>query len=179
MVLTTAHVINMLTGGHFINASHARVEFISNSQRKAQTKQKLHVIQEFYSINQLNFLEGIQTETYEEAPMTFTEADFRGVYCPHNDALLITAHLGMWRVQRIFVDGGASASVIFSNCFSKMKLSEDLIVPEENPVVGFANDANQAVGRVCLPVALMNKVINVEFILIGFASAYNAILGRD
>ncbi|KAF5206873.1 hypothetical protein FRX31_003540 [Thalictrum thalictroides] len=60
-----------------------------------------------------------------------------------------------------------------------MKLSGDLIIPEDNPIIGFDGTTSQAVGRISLPVATAQKVASIDFMLMNCKSTYNAILGRD
>ncbi|KAF5197522.1 hypothetical protein FRX31_012891 [Thalictrum thalictroides] len=124
-------------------------------------RDKTKYLREYYYVNQLNFLEGLKVISYEDEPLCFTEKDLIGVFCPHNDALVITAWVAMWRVQRIMVDAGSSASVLFSNCYSQMQLAGDLIIPEDNPVVGFDGTAAKAVGRISLTINVGHKLASM------------------
>ncbi|KAF5175956.1 hypothetical protein FRX31_034457 [Thalictrum thalictroides] len=102
-----------------------RVSTLSRRQVKNAHRDKTKYLREYYYVNQLNFLEGLKVISYEDEPLCFTEKDLIGIFCPHNDALVITAWVAMWRVQRIMVDVGSSASVLFSNCYSQMQLAGD------------------------------------------------------
>ncbi|KAF5185234.1 hypothetical protein FRX31_025179, partial [Thalictrum thalictroides] len=129
-----------ITIHNVINACFARVSTLSRRQVKNAHRDKTKYLREYYYVNQLNFLK-----------------DLIGVFCPHNDALVITAWVAMWRVQRIMVDAGSSASILFSNCYSQMQLAGDLIIPEDNPVVGFDGTAAKAVGRISLTINVGHK----------------------
>ncbi|KAF5194600.1 hypothetical protein FRX31_015814 [Thalictrum thalictroides] len=140
---------------------------------------KTHYLREYYHANQLNFLEGLKVVSYEDEILSFTEKDLIGVFWPHNDALVITVWVAMWRVQRIMVDVGSSASVLFFTCYSQMKLAGDLIIPEDNLVVGFDGTAAKAVGRISLTINVGHEVVDVYFFLMDCKSSNNAIFGRD
>ncbi|KAF9605217.1 hypothetical protein IFM89_014330 [Coptis chinensis] len=72
--------------------------------------------------------------------LTFTEEDERGVYYPHNDAVVIIAWVGISRVQRILIDTGSSACILFSGCYSVMNLDDDLIQEDDIPIIGFKSN---------------------------------------
>ena len=126
-----------------------------------------------------NFKDRINTETWKPRPLTWSEEDSIRVLMPHYDPIVITASVGMWNMERILVDEGSAASVIFANCYEKMNIPADLILEEHNPVFGFNGQKARPIGRVVLNVARMGKVFTVDFLLIDAKSPYNAILGRD
>ena len=66
-------------------------------------------------IHGFNFRDRINTESWEEEPITWSAADSVGVLMPHYDPIMITADVGLWNMERILVDEGSAASVIFSN----------------------------------------------------------------
>ncbi|XP_052209253.1 uncharacterized protein LOC127812767 [Diospyros lotus] len=49
--------------------------------------------------------------------ITFSEEDARDIHWPHNDALVIRAHIGNMEVRRIMVDTGNSVNVMYRACF--------------------------------------------------------------
>ncbi|KAF5205188.1 hypothetical protein FRX31_005225 [Thalictrum thalictroides] len=80
-----------ITTHNVINACFARVSTLSRRQVKNAHRDKTKYLREYYYVNQLNFLEGLKVISYEDEPLCFTEKDLIGVFCPHNDALVITA----------------------------------------------------------------------------------------
>ncbi|XP_024028933.1 uncharacterized protein LOC112093844 [Morus notabilis] len=57
---------------------------------------------------------------YEDAEITFLEADVRGVHFPQSDALVVKAMIGNHSVCRILVDNGSSVDILYSDCLDKM-----------------------------------------------------------
>ena len=49
--------------------------------------------------------------------ITFSEEDDRDVCLPHNDALVIHAHVGNMEIRRIMVDTRSSVNVMYKTCF--------------------------------------------------------------
>ncbi|KAF9598995.1 hypothetical protein IFM89_033340 [Coptis chinensis] len=109
----------------------------SNRERKWSMKRKIQKIGSWNHVNIINFKSGFYAETIVERGLTFTEEDERGVYYPHNDVVVITTWVGIRRVQRILIDTGSSACILFSGCYSVMNLDEDLIQEDDTPIIGF------------------------------------------
>ncbi|KAF9603338.1 hypothetical protein IFM89_034687 [Coptis chinensis] len=94
---------------------HAQVAICSsNRERKWSMKPKIQKIGSWNHVNSINFKSGFYVETIVEGDLTFTEEDERGVYYPHNDAVVITAWVGIRRVQRILIDTDSFACILFS-----------------------------------------------------------------
>ena len=70
-------------------------------------------------------------------PITFNNDDLRGLLLPHDDALVISAIVANFIVQRILVDNGSSADILFISTFEKMKIGLDKLHPFLTPLVGF------------------------------------------
>ncbi|GFY80843.1 hypothetical protein Acr_01g0006520 [Actinidia rufa] len=70
-------------------------------------------------------------------PITFNNYNLRGLQLPHDDALVISAVIANFNVQRILVDNGISTSILFISAFDKMKIGLDKLHPFHTPLVGF------------------------------------------
>ncbi|XP_052171494.1 uncharacterized protein LOC127787473 [Diospyros lotus] len=57
--------------------------------------------------------------------ITLSEDDARDIYWPHNDTLVIRAHIGNMEVRRIMVDTGSSVNVMYRACFDQMGLGPE------------------------------------------------------
>ncbi|XP_026383852.1 uncharacterized protein LOC113279374 [Papaver somniferum] len=123
----------------------------------------------------------IGTETLEEGKteISFSNADIAGVYQPHNDAIVILALIGMYKVRRVLVDTGSSISVIFSGAYSSMSFSESQVEADDNPIIGFSGETMTAMGRINLPTMVGGRTVMQYFSLLDCRAPYNAILGRD
>lgn len=65
----------------------------------------------------------------------------------------------------LLIDEGSKSNIMFSNCFEKMKLPQDVITTNTGDVYGFEGNKSNPVGRVPLDVTLMAKVLTVDFVL--------------
>ncbi|CAA0827106.1 Unknown protein, partial [Striga hermonthica] len=83
--------------------------------------------------------------------MNFVLADMGEVERPHNDALMITAQISGYEVQRIFVDTGSSVNVIFYNCLKRMELDIELS-PLHTSLFGFNGSEVAPLGETTLAV---------------------------
>ncbi|XP_026416256.1 uncharacterized protein LOC113311665 [Papaver somniferum] len=171
------HVIN----AHVINVSHARIHSMTRRASEDETRTKLRQLKEWYLTNHIDFVSGNGAEIRELGctKIEFSEADMICVYTPHNDVIVITAWIGMFRVHRILVDTGSSVSVLFSGAYSSMNLPHDLIEEDENPIGGFSGEVTKKIGKVKIPIIVADKSVLGNFLLLDCRSPYNAIVGRD
>lgn len=164
-----------------IRVSHARIDSASRNAYEKATRLKLRQIQDWRVSNKVDYANLIDTETLEEGKteISFSKADLVGVYQPHNDAIVILALIGMYKVRRVLIDTGSSISVIFSGAYSSMNLHEGQIESDESPIVGFSGESVMAIGRVRLPTTVGGKTVMQYYSLLDCRAPYNAILGRD
>ncbi|XP_057515034.1 uncharacterized protein LOC130796691 [Actinidia eriantha] len=115
-------------------------------------------------------------------PITFNNDDLRGLHLPHDDALVVSAVIANFNVQRIFVDNGSSADILFISAFNKMKIGLDKLHPFYTPLVGFGGNTTHPLGWIKLPVTLGMEPHQItiwqDFIVVDCPSPYNAILDR-
>ena len=86
---------------------------LSSSQKSHTKSASRRVEEEIYNISLL--------VAGAHLPITFTNEDLRGLHLPHNDALVVSAIIVNFNVQRILVDNGSSATIFFVSAFDKMK----------------------------------------------------------
>ncbi|XP_057484602.1 uncharacterized protein LOC130770973 [Actinidia eriantha] len=115
-------------------------------------------------------------------PITFNNDDLRGLHLPHDDALVVTAVIANFNIQRILVDNGSSTDILFISAFNKMKMGLDKLHPFHSPLVGFGGNTTHPLGWIKLPVTLGVEPHQItlwqDFIVVDCPSPYNAILGR-
>ena len=73
-------------------------------------------------------------------PITSTRADLRGPHLPHDYALVVSAIIANFNVQRILIDNGSSVDILFVSTFDKMKIGRDRFNDHENVVYSPLND---------------------------------------
>ncbi|XP_074374533.1 uncharacterized protein LOC141714939 [Apium graveolens] len=119
----------------------------------------------------------------EDEPIYFSNADYEGMDPEHNQALVVTLDIAENEVQRILVDNGSSANIVFEHTLNRMKLGHlrmDSCL--EDPLYGFGNNMIPIHGVIYLPMVFgtaPRQVSHVmKFYVISAASSYNMILGR-
>jgi hypothetical protein len=90
---------------------------------------------------------------WDKVPITFTEEDFKLKLANHNDAMVIEVNIAGWVIEKILVDNGSSADILFFKTFKKMNLSQHMLHPSEYPLQGFGGKPIKPVGKVSLPVS--------------------------
>ncbi|KAL0455923.1 UNVERIFIED_CONTAM: hypothetical protein Slati_0931500 [Sesamum latifolium] len=108
-------IIRMITGGPVGDDSHhARNAEIRRAHSEAITKI-------------------LDVEATEDTPIIqFGRAERSGPRSTHNDALVITALLANYEVERIFIDSESSADILFGKAFDQMQLGD---APLEEAVI--------------------------------------------
>ncbi|XP_026435111.1 uncharacterized protein LOC113332820 [Papaver somniferum] len=164
-----------------IRVSHARVNTTSIKARENATRLKLRHINDWRVSNKVDYASLIGTKTLEEGKteISFSNADLAGVYQTHNDAIVILALIGMYKVRRVLVDTGSSINVIFSGAYSSMSLREIQVEADDNHIIGFSRETMTAIVRINLPTMVGGRTVMQYFSLLDFRAPYNAILGRD
>lgn len=65
-----------------------------------------------------DFKDSISTEILEKPNargITFYESDMDEVLVPHNDPVLITAHVGEFRISQLLINEGSALSLLYKN----------------------------------------------------------------
>ncbi|GFZ06814.1 hypothetical protein Acr_18g0009840 [Actinidia rufa] len=119
----------------------------------------------------------------DQTPITFSNDDLRGLHLPHDDALVVSAVIANFNVQRILIDNGSSADILFISAFEKMKIGLDKLHPFHTPLIGFGGNTTHPLGWINLPITLGTEPHQItiwqDFIVVDCPSPYNAILGRS
>ncbi|KAL5541827.1 hypothetical protein UlMin_009537 [Ulmus minor] len=101
---------------------------------------------------------------FSDDPIIFTESEARGLWHPHNDAIIVTLRIAGRKVFRILVNNGSS------------------VEPTASSLSSFTGDSISSEGILNLPVELGSSpcqhIQAVDFVLVDCPSPYNAIIGR-
>ncbi|GFY91128.1 hypothetical protein Acr_07g0013240 [Actinidia rufa] len=90
----------------------------------------------------------------DQTPITFSNDDLRGLHLPHDDALVVSAVIANFNVQRILIDNGSSADILFISAFERMKIGQDKLHPFHTPLIGFGGNTTHPLGWINLPITL-------------------------
>nr|GFA01800.1 reverse transcriptase domain-containing protein [Tanacetum cinerariifolium] len=102
-----------------------------------------------------------------------------------DDSLIIKADVGITYIQRIYMDGGRSAEIMYEHCFEQLtpEEKEAMRLPTV-PLVGFAGQISRPLGLITLTITIydyrghISQTIVVDFMIIRAPLPYNIILGR-
>ena len=108
--------------------------------------------------------------------------DARGVKQPHNDPLVIMLTIEGFNTNRILVDNGSSADIIYLPAFQQLKLDPKRLRPFDSPLVSFSGDRVYPRGIVTLTVMVgtypVQLTCQLDFLVVDCPSSYNVIVGR-
>ncbi|XP_058180095.1 uncharacterized protein LOC131298635 [Rhododendron vialii] len=110
--------------------------------------------------------------------LTFSSNDLKGVQHPHTDALVVTVGIDKSIVQRVLIDQGNSADLMFYSTFQSLGLSPAQLRTASTPLVSFTGAPVWPLGLITLPVRAGSRVLEIEFVVVASPSPYNVILGR-
>ncbi|GFS36147.1 hypothetical protein Acr_00g0044360 [Actinidia rufa] len=147
----------------------------STSSRKRHARSALRLTdEEVYNLS--------SSHVGNQAPITFSNDDLRGLHLPHDDALVVFAVIANFNVQRILIDSGSSADILFISAFEKIKIRLDNLHPFHTPLIGFGGNTTHPLGWINLPITLGTEphqnTVWQDFIVVDCPSPYNTILGR-
>uniref|UniRef100_A0A2N9GNU9 Uncharacterized protein n=1 Tax=Fagus sylvatica TaxID=28930 RepID=A0A2N9GNU9_FAGSY len=111
--------------------------------------------------------------------VSFSDEDLADVQMPHNDPLVITLRFGDYDIQRVLVDQGSFAEIMYKGLYEKLGLKEADLTSFTTPVFGFTGESTIPMGKTMLPILAGPFSLQTEFIVIRGSSPYNAIVGRD
>ena len=95
--------------------------------------------------------------------MSFSDKDLEWIYCPHNDALVITLRVKDFDVKWILIDQGSSCEIMYYETFKQLKLQDKDLAPAISPLIGFNSMPEWPVGKIILPVRVGSVTKQVEF----------------
>ena len=112
----------------------------------------------------------------------FSKEDDRGVKQPHNDPLFIMLVIERFNTERILINNGSSANIIYISTFQQLKVNAKRLRPFKLHLVSFSRDKVYLRGIVTLTVTASSYPFQVtnqhNFLLMDSPSSYNVIIGR-
>ncbi|KAL0433167.1 UNVERIFIED_CONTAM: hypothetical protein Slati_2651000 [Sesamum latifolium] len=116
------------------------------------------------------------------ALIQFDQEEQNGLGIPGNDALVITALLVNYKIERVFIDSGSSADILFGVAYDQMQLRDVPLEAVDTSSYGFAGEVVHPRGMISLPLTLgtypLRKTCLLKFLVVDIPSAYSVILGR-
>lgn len=114
----------------------------------------------------------------------FSEEDLNRVMQPHEDPLGISAYIGPNNmVNRVIVDNGSFANVLYNNAFIKMGYKREDIAPQMEIIYQFTNITASIAGVITLKTFIKSNRSRVsrttKFVVVEVNYEINLILGRS
>ncbi|KAM1083481.1 hypothetical protein ACFX19_022281 [Malus domestica] len=165
------NVIYSISGGTPISKSSNKA--MQNSERALRPS------------HQVFHVEDIRGGKYQKPnwdPICFYPEEERGIIYPHNDPLIVEAHIANFEVRRILVDTGASVNIMFVEAFRVLNVAEYLLDRSISPLISFSGDIVQPLGSIHLPFTIGTcpciATITTNFLVVDCPTAYNVIFRR-
>ena len=111
--------------------------------------------------------------------ISFSDNDLKDVQLPYNDPLVVTLRIRNFDVQRVLIDQGSFAEVMYRDLYLKLGLGENKLSSFTSPIYGFSGEPTVPLGKTILPVLAGPINLQTEFIVVKAPSPYNTIMGRD
>ncbi|XP_050259143.1 uncharacterized protein LOC126704160 [Quercus robur] len=113
-----------------------------------------------------------------QEPIAFNDDDLEGIILPHDDALVVTARINGFIVNRVMVDQKSGVDVMYLDLFKGLGLKKEDLSKYDTPLVGFDGQVVILEGQISLPVNMEGKEVTMAFIMVTSFSPYTAILGK-
>ncbi|KAK4381138.1 hypothetical protein Sango_2996600 [Sesamum angolense] len=122
-------------------------------------------------------------EPTNDAPhIQFGQEARHGPRTQGNDALVITALLANYEIERVFIESGSSVDILFEEAYDQMQLGDVPFEAVDTFLYGFAGEVVHPKGMISLPLTLgatpLRKTCLLKFLVVDSPLAYNVILGR-
>ncbi|KAL0449397.1 UNVERIFIED_CONTAM: hypothetical protein Slati_1496100 [Sesamum latifolium] len=127
--------------------------------------------------------EVMDVEPAKDAPLIqFDQEERSGPRTPGNDALVITALLANYEIERVLIVLGSSANILFGEAYEQMQLGDVPLEVVDTSLYGFTGEVVHQRGMISLLLTLgtspLRKTYLLKFLVVDMPSAYNVIIGR-
>ncbi|RDX58414.1 hypothetical protein CR513_62271, partial [Mucuna pruriens] len=115
-------------------------------------------------------------------PITFDDRDMRSRASSQDEPMVISMVVAGYKVERVLIDQGSSANVLYRSTLKKMQLSTGLIQACPGNLYGFAGECVPILGTVeletCLGERPVTRTIQIRYTIVDAPASYNIIVGR-
>ncbi|XP_057452759.1 uncharacterized protein LOC130744604 [Lotus japonicus] len=114
--------------------------------------------------------------------ITFTVRDFEGVQPHEDDPIVVMLRIADYEIERVLLDQGSSADLIYGDAFEKLGLTESDLLPYDGALVGFSGEKVYVRGYVELNTVFGKgknaESFSIKFLVVKCTSPYNVLIGR-
>ncbi|KAL0453765.1 UNVERIFIED_CONTAM: hypothetical protein Slati_1354600 [Sesamum latifolium] len=94
----------------------------------------------------------MDVEPADDTPLVqFDQEEHNGLRIPGNDALVITALLANYKIERVFIDSGSSTDILIGEAYDQMQLGDAPLEAVDTLLYGFAGEVVHPRGMISLP----------------------------
>ncbi|XP_017437959.1 uncharacterized protein LOC108344008 [Vigna angularis] len=133
-----------------------------------------------HHVRALRSVNSVQRARRSMPEITFTNDDFHAPDREQDDPMVITAEITRYWVSKVLIDQGSSANILYWKTFQRMDLPENLIVPYNEQIVGFAGERVDTHNYVDLHTRLgtgrEGDKKKVRYLLVNANTSYNVLL---
>ncbi|KAL0420482.1 UNVERIFIED_CONTAM: hypothetical protein Slati_3071100 [Sesamum latifolium] len=117
--------------------------------------------------------EVMDVEPANNAPLIqFDQEERSGPRTSGNDALVITTLLANYEIERVFIDSGSSADILFGEAYDQMQLGDVPLEAVDTFLYGFAGEVVHPRGMISLPLTLgtshLRKTCLLKFLVVDY-----------
>ncbi|RDX69578.1 hypothetical protein CR513_51293, partial [Mucuna pruriens] len=114
--------------------------------------------------------------------ITFDDRDMRGRASCQDEPMVISMGAAGYRVERILIDQGSSANILYWSTLGKMQLPAGLTQPCPRNLYGFAGECVPILGIVeletCFGERPVSRTLLIQYTIVDAPASYNVIIGR-
>ena len=151
-----------------IHVIHNRLcSTISPGSYRFEIQKAAHLRKSFSIIDSIHLASicSVNGEAREQI-ISFSDSDLKDVQLPHNDPLVITLRIGNYDVQRVLIDQGSFAEVMYQDLYTKLGLGEANLASFTSLIFGFSGEPTLPLGKTVLPVLAGPINLQTEFIVV-------------
>ncbi|XP_057444074.1 uncharacterized protein LOC130736249 [Lotus japonicus] len=120
---------------------------------------------------------------FQHPDIMFSSADLFGIKPHLDDPIVISLRVNQLTVQRVLLDQGSSADIIYGGAFARLGVGEGNLTPYEGTLVGFAGEQVWVKGVLDLDTTFGEeenaRSLSVKYLILEAEGSYNMIIGRN
>ena len=110
--------------------------------------------------------------------IVFDDVNLEGTTQLHDDALLVTLRIVGFLVERVMIDQGSRAKIMYSDLYNGLGIKVDNFTKYDTPLVGFDGKMVMLDGHITLLMVIKGKKVMMNFIVVNAFTPYMVILVR-